>query len=167
MIDPDANAFPIFEASGRYNPLEAGLTKREYFAAMAMQGILGSDVEGTCSYEAFAKSSVKQADALIAALNSPEHEPVADSTLNLQDIIATTCLSIGGDYNVRVRLSTLRQNLSSLPRTELDQALKDMQISGRLVLMTLDNPQEITADDEAAAIDMGSPNKRHILYLNR
>lgn len=51
---------------------ESGLTKREYFAAMAMQGILANT-----TYEAprrnklggMAQDAVNAADALIAALN--------------------------------------------------------------------------------------------------
>jgi len=45
-----------------------GLTKREYFAAMAMQGML-SDPE---RYGAIAKWAVKFADALIEELNKDE-----------------------------------------------------------------------------------------------
>ena len=44
-----------------------GLTKREYFAAMAMQGFVSK--YGTDYLEECAKDSVKQADALIKALN--------------------------------------------------------------------------------------------------
>ena len=45
-----------------------GLTKREYFAAMAMQGIL-SGAQYLDNYELFAKHAVAAADALIAELN--------------------------------------------------------------------------------------------------
>lgn len=49
-----------------------GLTKREAFAAMAMQGICaGPDFAGM-SEETIAESAVSQADALIAALNREE-----------------------------------------------------------------------------------------------
>jgi hypothetical protein len=45
----------------------SGLNKREYFAAMAMQGILSGSqfIDG----ERFAKLAVQAADALIAELN--------------------------------------------------------------------------------------------------
>jgi len=43
-----------------------GLTKREYFAAIAMQGFC--IVEGFTSMEAVAKASVMQADALLKEL---------------------------------------------------------------------------------------------------
>jgi hypothetical protein len=47
-----------------------GLTKREYFAAMAMQGICAnSSLAERSSYNSFAEWSVQQADALIEALN--------------------------------------------------------------------------------------------------
>ena len=44
-----------------------GLTKREYFAAIALQGLLASDLDA--SVEDFATSAVKCADVLIDALN--------------------------------------------------------------------------------------------------
>ena len=47
-----------------------GLTKREYFAAMAMQGMCAhSSLTKILAYENIAEWSVKQADALIEALN--------------------------------------------------------------------------------------------------
>lgn len=44
-----------------------GLTKREYFAAMAMQGLLAKE-ERTGSREDFASDAVKYADALLNEL---------------------------------------------------------------------------------------------------
>ena len=46
-----------------------GLTKREYFAAMAMQGMCANSDYTHNSQSAIAEWSVKQADALIEALN--------------------------------------------------------------------------------------------------
>lgn len=43
-----------------------GLTKREYFAALAMQGLMDYSSK---SFTDNAKDAVRQADALIAALN--------------------------------------------------------------------------------------------------
>lgn len=53
---------------------DKGLTKREYFAAMAMQGILSDrDNQGyTWNYEAMAADAVKMADQLIQQLNQPK-----------------------------------------------------------------------------------------------
>ena len=80
---PHDLAFPLIDTTGIGGPyLNLGLTKREYFAAMAMQGMLAgvwttddmSDFED--EPEAFrehqaivAGSCVSYADALIAALN--------------------------------------------------------------------------------------------------
>ena len=44
------------------------LTRRELYAAMAMQGIRSVDVEDNWSIEKCAEVAVKQADALIAEL---------------------------------------------------------------------------------------------------
>ena len=48
-----------------------GLTKREYFAAMAMQGLL-ANMGNNYLYEIQAKDSVKIADTLIKALNESQ-----------------------------------------------------------------------------------------------
>lgn len=66
-IDPNAQAFPVSLQS------TPGLTKREYFAAMAMQGILSSS---DCAHGGYssaglaAAAAVVQADAIIDALNN-------------------------------------------------------------------------------------------------
>lgn len=51
-----------------------GLTKREYFAAMAMQGVMFWDAtvnepDKTGKIEELAKNAIEMADALIAELN--------------------------------------------------------------------------------------------------
>ena len=46
-----------------------GLTKREAFAAMAMQGLIASDLNDTIDEEKIANIAVKCADALIERLN--------------------------------------------------------------------------------------------------
>jgi len=57
-----------FNNAGERRPF--GLTKREHFAAMAMQGIISIENALNClSYENMAERSVDAADALIKALN--------------------------------------------------------------------------------------------------
>ena len=58
---------PTYSQSGV--ELNKGLTKREYFAAMALQGMLASANNTLFDYETIATHSVKHADALINALN--------------------------------------------------------------------------------------------------
>ena len=57
--------------------ITSGLSKREYFAAMAMQGFLSGDTDRNVGYAECAAYSVRQADALIAAPNNPEYKPLA------------------------------------------------------------------------------------------
>ena len=45
------------------------LSKREYFAALAMQGLLAADVEYLMNFEDLARFSVEQADAIIIELS--------------------------------------------------------------------------------------------------
>ncbi len=71
MTKKDSPSFP----NGCYE----GLTKRELFAAMALQGILSCPVEtgaipfGMSRGEHRARQAVKHADYLIQALNEDEH----------------------------------------------------------------------------------------------
>jgi hypothetical protein len=77
MMNGNDAAYPSNFAPERYNP-EFGLTKRELFAAMAMQGLL-SDPEESGVYATVADVAVKYADALIERLSA---DPVAEG-LNL------------------------------------------------------------------------------------
>lgn len=65
MTNPNDNAFGFSadRLAGEY----PGLTKREYFAAMAMQGLCAEDHSKEC--KTVALWSVGMADALIAELN--------------------------------------------------------------------------------------------------
>jgi hypothetical protein len=51
-----------------------GLTKREYFAACALQGILAAD---RCGDFTSANNAVDQADAIIEALNNDRNKEIA------------------------------------------------------------------------------------------
>jgi hypothetical protein len=65
-----AFARPSFyhDSYGRPDQEQDGLTKREYFAAMAMQGWLANEYIGT-KYDIIAQHCVRMADALIEELN--------------------------------------------------------------------------------------------------
>jgi len=66
------SAFPIFTETGIH---QDGLTKREYFAAMAMQGILAAPEEcfiNQWDYIGIAKCAVVAADALLKQLQNPK-----------------------------------------------------------------------------------------------
>ncbi len=68
MVKGNEPAFPML-----WDGKESmGLSKREYFAARAMQAFLGCDVEDEMPANQIANMSVVQADALLDAL-----EPVA------------------------------------------------------------------------------------------
>lgn len=67
--NPNDSAFAAFVDNGHYedNMLIEGLSKREYFAAAAMQGIISKPHE--MDPDAVAECAVGYADALTAALN--------------------------------------------------------------------------------------------------
>jgi hypothetical protein len=65
-IDPNTPAFPALY--GQTNGAD-GLTKREYFAALAMQGLCANSIPGSHRYfQMMAIDAVAHADALIAEL---------------------------------------------------------------------------------------------------
>jgi hypothetical protein len=70
----------------------------------------------------------------------------------------------GGVYKRRVRLRDVRLELADVPRRQLDEVLLSMQEADALVLYKIDDPTDVAAEDEAAALRIaGEP--RHILYL--
>lgn len=66
MNNADMPAMPVENTSDYYH----GLTKREYFAGLAMQGLLGEDVNHGYNVRTVAKWAVEQADALLYELNN-------------------------------------------------------------------------------------------------
>ncbi len=64
MINPDHQAFPAIAPNDEGWD---GMTMREHFASLAMQGL----VTKFSSSEIVAKTAVRMADALIAELNKP------------------------------------------------------------------------------------------------
>lgn len=61
------HAFPTALSSADY-PQHSGLSKREYFAAAALQGILATDKPHPSGVWTIAREAVEAADALIEAL---------------------------------------------------------------------------------------------------
>lgn len=56
-----------------YSPASAGISKREYFAGLAMQGLVACpEIKFSSTAENFAKYSVAIADALLLELSKPQ-----------------------------------------------------------------------------------------------
>ena len=81
MTNANESAYPeVNHDNPQFSYPTYGLTKREYFAAMAMQGMLANSIDNQQGMEPFwhmgnirlAESSVLMADALINALNETE-----------------------------------------------------------------------------------------------
>jgi len=66
MTNGEKRAFPADE----HTHTDGGLTKREYFAGLAMQGMVMSDL----IFEDIAHDAVKMADALLAELRKQEYK---------------------------------------------------------------------------------------------
>lgn len=70
MTQPNENAFPVTDGT---RTVEPGLTKREYFAALALQGMLANQTRGTTTDPSFfASEAVKASDALITELDKKQ-----------------------------------------------------------------------------------------------
>lgn len=68
-------AFPVSFTTGNEVYTIYGLSKREYFAGLAMQGLLANpSITGTTGTDSVAWSAVTMADKLLKELNSNEHE---------------------------------------------------------------------------------------------
>jgi hypothetical protein len=73
--DPINHHLTYDQTSGHANGEIEGLTKREYFAAMAMQGfMIGRSYLHADTSEKIAEYSVLQADVLITALNEKQND---------------------------------------------------------------------------------------------
>lgn len=73
MDNGNESAYPLTEDSPKFGPRTwLGLTKREYFAAMAMQGLCANAWWNLASSATIARWSIEHADALIAALAAKE-----------------------------------------------------------------------------------------------
>ena len=72
MTNKESYAFPVV-VNENIDYFHGGLSKREYFAAMAMQGMVANgssiDIDKDYPYQTRAKTCILIADALIKALN--------------------------------------------------------------------------------------------------
>jgi hypothetical protein len=73
MSNKNESAFPTTKESLNYRDGMSGLTKREYFAAQALQGLLAGDVissfkSGQMTAREAAEEAVSYADAVLARL---------------------------------------------------------------------------------------------------
>jgi hypothetical protein len=76
MSNANSNAYPdggVTHANGQAEWGQPGLTKRELFAAMMLQGMM-ADGTRTGTFAGFAKEAIQQADALLAQLSSGNGE---------------------------------------------------------------------------------------------
>lgn len=69
--NPDDQAFAFACSCGVKND---GLTKREYFTAQAMHGLLAGDTERRELHTTIAREAVDQANAMIAELNKEDSD---------------------------------------------------------------------------------------------
>lgn len=91
--------------------------------------------------------------------------PRAETAVVRQEIAATYARLASKQSNSRVRLAAIRHELSEFAREDVDVALRAMLNDGEIVLNRLDNPAEITLEDEAAMIKTSLGDPRHIMHM--
>ncbi len=70
----------------------------------------------------------------------------------------------GGQTRIQVRLAEIRQLLTEISRKAIDEKLHELKKQEKILLFPLENPQEITKEDESAALfDSGRIN--HIIII--
>lgn len=74
MNNGDMPASPIFNDDGQCTPELAGFTKRERFAMVAMQAMIGVEYGAKVSATQWAKDAIECADALLAELAKEQSE---------------------------------------------------------------------------------------------
>jgi hypothetical protein len=96
----------------------------------------------------------------------PSRRPKTEGNLHArvrEAYLATT----GGRLNVRALLRDIRQRLSDVSREALDAELRAMHRGGAgAMLITLENPREITSDVAAAAVTF-SGKQMHALWISQ
>lgn len=129
------------------------------FAVIALKGVLKS------LSDHIARNRISLAE--FAAPLESEAEKTGPEPVHMEKKITAAYLGAsGGKTGVRVRLADMMPFLKDIPKTIVDDELKRMQIEGLkgLVLWPLDDPQDISPEDERAALYIaGSP--RHIVYM--
>ncbi|MBF0528443.1 MAG: hypothetical protein HQK55_04065 [Deltaproteobacteria bacterium] len=141
--------------------MDAEISQSQY-AAEALSALLGKLKIYLRETKSSLPEFIKQ-----AAAAEPESRPMKSDPPDLADQVRQAYLTVsGGLLNVRVRLAQLISYLSDVPKPVLDELLVAMQRVGRfgLVLWSLDDPRDITAADDQAAVSIAGI-KRHIIYM--
>jgi hypothetical protein len=96
---------------------------------------------------------------------TPTEGAAAPRDTKLDGRIRAACLELGGGREaVRIRIADLRKRLADVPGDKLTEGLRQLSRSRELTLYPLDDPRQITPDDEAAAILSSTGVPQHILY---
>jgi hypothetical protein len=85
MKNRDMPSAPIIDSHGVFimqGLPSIGLTKREYFAGLAMQGLLAGDTEGGYSRASIIEEAILQADHILAALEDNNNVSEESSDAN-------------------------------------------------------------------------------------
>lgn len=101
-------------------------------------------------------------DETAVPTNAADPEP---AVLSLNGRIRAACLELGGGREaVRIRIADLRKHLADVLSDDLTEGLRELSRRRELTLYPLDDPRQITPDDEVAAVHSSTGVPQHILY---
>jgi hypothetical protein len=107
-------------------------------------------------------------DLVNQARKGPASPVAAPATIDehpLRERIREVCRAItGGAEGVRIRLADVRTRMTNVETEQLNAMLLQMEREGSISLYRLDNPEEITEADKAAALVTVGGTENHILY---
>ena len=139
------------------------MTYRQLQAALKYARLLGQ-IEST--FRLNQKKEILQAkyNELQAATPAVK-ETQKTQPINIQSEIRRAYLqATQGELVVRVRIAAIRQALSHISRSDLDNALINMGSTRQVAFMDLDDPTEIKPADRDAVLMINSVS-RYIMYL--
>lgn len=100
-----------------------------------------------------------------APIEKATSTPAVPQHVKLDERIRAACLELGGGREaVRIRIADLRKRLADISADALNEGVRELSRRRELTLYPLDDPRQITPDDELAAIHSSTGVPQHILY---
>lgn len=148
MTQGNESAFPSAEewSNGFSSGLNRypGLTKREMFAAMAMNGMQGSIWPSDSDMKEIARRAVIAADSLIQALNEKGGEVKLTARVHSMPMTQTSSEPV---YRPRIYLDSLIQ-WEDLPQSVIESIVKGRTETLKLEVSIVEDPSQTGAQGE-------------------
>ena len=97
---------------------------------------------------------------------APDDTEMPPDHAELRERIRSAYCEVGGGFNRRVLLRDLRKKLADVDRARVDFVLMEMLRDEQASLMQLDYRPDVSDEDRAAALQIGS-EPRHIIWISK